>query len=63
MAKDNSERQREWRAKKREKGFKMVTVWLTPENAQKLDELVKDSGLPKQAARTELINELIAKNK
>lgn len=55
--KDTASRQREWRAKRRAEGHQMITVWLDPETAGVLDDLVGDQ--PKQKARQEIIRKAI----
>ena len=55
----NAERQRLFRKNKRESGHFMMTVWLSPENAKKLESMTSKLDLPKQQAREKVINELL----
>jgi ABC-type Zn2+ transport system substrate-binding protein/surface adhesin len=57
--KDTATRQREWRAKRMAEGQQMVTVWLDPDTAKVLAEMVIKQDKPKQTARQEIINEAI----
>ena len=58
-AMSNAERQRLFRKNKREAGHFMMTVWLSPGNAKKLEAMTSKLDLPKQQAREKIINELL----
>jgi hypothetical protein len=61
MNKSNAERQKTYRDKRKQEGDFMLTVWLSKENSQKLDRLVKESGLTVQVARERIINQAVEK--
>ena len=51
--------QREWRARRKAEGHQQVTVWLDPDTAKFLDEMVSRQDKPKQTARQDIINKAI----
>jgi hypothetical protein len=53
-----AQRQQQWRAKRKEAGYQMHTVWLDPDVAQALDSVIEGAG-SKQADRQRLINQYI----
>jgi hypothetical protein len=57
--KTTATRQREWRARRKAEGHQQVTVWLDPETAKVLAEMVASHDKPKQTARQEIINKAI----
>jgi hypothetical protein len=59
MAKDVAERQKEWRARRKAEGYRMVTVWLDPDVVQILDGLIAKHERTPNSARAELINQAI----
>lgn len=59
-AKSNSERQKEWRKRRKEQGYEMHTFWLEPDVADLVNEALKDSE-NKQKDRTKLINKALEK--
>jgi hypothetical protein len=46
MSNKATERSRRWREKRSRQGGRPLSVWLTPDTAQKLDDIVKRSGDP-----------------
>jgi hypothetical protein len=57
--KTTATRQREWRARRKAEGHQQVTVWLDPDTAKLLDEMVNRQDKPKQTARQNIINKAI----
>lgn len=55
-----ADRQREWRKKRREAGYQMLTVWLDPDVVGKLESRLKST--TKQAERQQLVNEVLRQN-
>ncbi len=60
-AKSNSERQKEWRKRRKEQRYEMHTFWLEPDVADLVNEALKDSE-NKQKDRAKLINEALKKH-
>jgi len=57
-AKTAAQRQREWRQRQREAGFRQHTVWIEPDIAERMQERVKGSDSP-QSERQRLINDAL----
>lgn len=60
-AKTLSERQRQWRDKRKKEGYQMHTIWLEPDVARGLDGLLEGSE-KKQVDRQRIINEILRKS-
>lgn len=52
-----AERQRAWRARRREEGYQMVTVWLDPDVSDALEQRLDEDG--RQAKLQQIINDAL----
>lgn len=54
--KTNAERQKQWRARRQQEGYRREVVWLDPDVADLVDKALRDNP---QASLTRLINDAL----